>query len=160
MAETLQQEEQRLTDARSILEAVCVPPVLAATLASLQAALAAFQAPTPHSAGASLILGGACTNTRTPVSWLSPALHELVLPLRRSNIHLVAGLREGCAESSTEEPADKRLLNLAFKPARRGTAALVVRALCQEHAPSTHIYSYVRALGEFLPRVPAGWETG
>ena len=51
VAETLQQEEQRLTDARSTLEAICVPPVLTATLASLQAALAALQGQAPHSAG-------------------------------------------------------------------------------------------------------------
>ena len=56
------------------------------------------------------------------------------------------GLHDGHAEPCSEEPVDKRFLELAFHPARKSTAALLVQALRQEHAPSTHIYSYVGAL--------------
>jgi hypothetical protein len=47
VVDTLRPEEERLIEQRAVLEVLCVPPVLAAHLGSLQAALAALQGQQP-----------------------------------------------------------------------------------------------------------------
>ena len=70
-----------------------------------------------------------------------------VCQAQTSRYSVLEGVPEGAlsniAGGFLEEPADQRLLQLAFDPCRTDTARQLAHALRREHGPGTYIYSQV-----------------
>ena len=95
MADVLRPEEERIIEARGLLEALTVPPMLGATLASLRSALDAMTGPLPqqHALG------------KPPFGffWLhSPVLlhGSIVMEAARLMVQAVTLLFHGCVSSA------------------------------------------------------------
>ena len=143
-----------------------MPPVLGATLGSLRSALDAMTGPLPphHAAVPGMVFFAcACMALRSAAAWgctFERPLHCLASKVCFAGMMIVGlvqcicltthvhtrtfdGAGNPLAGPHLKEPADQRLLQLAFDPSKTDIVRRLAHALRQEHSPHTHIYAQV-----------------